>query len=71
MNAIRQTDLTYYVMMVIAFLVYLYNKICDRQDANKENFTCCPQKFKSMELLNSRVNNIKTKINDMKANPLI
>ena len=70
MNAIRQTDLTYYVMMVIAFLVYLYNKICDSQDANKEHFTCCNTQFKSMDLLNTRVNTIKKKINSMKSNPI-
>lgn len=46
MREIRKTDLTYYVMLFIAFLVYLYNKICDRQDRLREEFSYYNQYFK-------------------------
>ena len=66
----KSTDMTYYVMMVLAFLAYIYNKICDAQDAKKEHFSCCNEKMRSVATLQGRVNRIKQKANSLEAKPI-
>lgn len=56
-----------YVILIIVCLIYVYTK---SQSKIHEEFSCCNEKFKSMDLLKKRISQMTTKANSLRTTPL-